>query len=43
MIVQGGLRILDKLDAVDGDVFRKRPVLKTLDWPVMLSRALKMR
>ena len=43
MIVQGGLRVLEKLDAVCGDVFRERPVLKTLDWPVMLSRALRMR
>ena len=43
MIVQGGLRVLEKLDAVRGDVFRERPALKTLDWPVMLSRALRMR
>jgi squalene synthase HpnC len=43
MIVQGGLRILEKLDAVDGDVFNRRPVLKTLDWPQMLFRALRMR
>lgn len=43
MIVQGGLRVLEKLDAVRGDVFRKRPVLKILDWPVMLSRALRIR
>jgi phytoene/squalene synthetase len=43
MIVQGGLRILEKLDAVRGDVFRQRPVLKALDWPVMISRALGLR
>ncbi len=43
MIVQGGLRILDKLDAVRGDVFRRRPVLKTLDWPLIMFRALGMR
>jgi squalene synthase HpnC len=40
MIVQGGLRILDKLERVDGDVFRRRPVLRPLDWPGMLVRAL---
>ena len=43
MIVQGGLRVLEKLDAVRGDVYRLRPVLKTLDWPLMMFRALGMR
>ncbi|MCU0803750.1 MAG: squalene synthase HpnC [Burkholderiales bacterium] len=43
MIVQGGLRILDKLSAVDGDVFRHRPVLRALDWPLMAVRAAAMR
>ena len=43
MIVQGGLRVLEKLDAIRGDVFRQRPVLKTLDWPLMMVRALRMR
>lgn len=43
MIVQGGLRILDKLAAVEGDVFRHRPVLRALDWPLMGLRALGMR
>ena len=40
LIVQGGLRILDKLDRVHGDVFRRRPVLRAWDWPGMLARAL---
>ncbi|MEO8006596.1 MAG: squalene/phytoene synthase family protein, partial [Betaproteobacteria bacterium] len=40
MIVMGGNRILDKLEACGGDVFRHRPVLRTLDWIVMLHRAL---
>jgi len=31
-IASGGLRILDKIDAVDGDVFRHRPVLVLGDW-----------
>ena len=43
MIVQGGLRILDKLDAVRGDVYYHRPVLRTFDWPLMMLRALGLR
>jgi phytoene/squalene synthetase len=43
MIVQGGARILDKLDAVDGDVFRHRPVLEAFDWPLVLWRAFTYR
>jgi len=35
--VHGGLRILDKIDAVSGDVFRHRPVLKPLDWIKIVS------
>ena len=42
MVVQGGLRILEKIERVDGDVFRKRPMLKTCDWPLMAARALVM-
>jgi squalene synthase HpnC len=38
--VQGGLRILDKIEAADYDVFRRRPVLKVFDWPVLLLRAI---
>jgi squalene synthase HpnC len=38
--VQGGMTILDRIDAVGGDVFRHRPVLKTLDWIRILARAL---
>jgi phytoene synthase len=38
--IQGGLRILDKIEAAGYDVFRRRPVLKALDWPVLLVRAL---
>ena len=43
MIVQGGLRVLEKLDTIHGDVFGQRPVLNTVDWPLMLFRALRMR
>jgi squalene synthase HpnC len=41
-IVQGGLRILEKLERVRGDVFHYRPVLRAWDWPLMLARALTM-
>jgi phytoene synthase len=37
--VAGGLRILEKIRAVDYDVFRERPVLRALDWPLLLLRA----
>jgi phytoene/squalene synthetase len=39
LVVQGGLRILERIDRVRGDVFRHRPVLRGPDWLVMLWRA----
>lgn len=39
MIVMGGSRILDKLRASRGDVFRHRPVLQPYDWLTMLFRS----
>jgi phytoene synthase len=39
MIIQGGLRILDKLEAADYDMFDKRPVLKPHDWVIMLAKS----
>lgn len=39
-IVQGGLRILEKIDKAGGDVYHHRPVLRTYDWPLLLFRAL---
>ena len=39
-IVQGGLRILEKIDKAEGDVYHHRPVLRTYDWPLLLLRAL---
>ena len=39
MIIQGGLRILDKIEAADYDVFRRRPVLKPHDWVIMLAKS----
>jgi phytoene synthase len=40
LIVAGGLTILDKIDAVGGDVFNHRPMLTRLDWLSMLCRVL---
>ncbi|MFZ4708589.1 MAG: squalene synthase HpnC [Zwartia sp.] len=41
LIVQGGLRILEKIEHVDFDVFHRRPTLGALDWALMLARALR--
>jgi phytoene synthase len=38
-IVAGGLCILDKIDAVDYDVFNHRPVLGAFDWPRIFFKA----
>jgi phytoene synthase len=40
LTVQGGLRILEKLERAGYDMFRRRPVLKPLDWPLLFARAL---
>lgn len=40
--VQGGLRILERIDAVQGDVFRRRPKLGPWDWLVLAGRSLTM-
>ena len=39
LVVQGGLRILERIDRAGGDVFRNRPVLRAPDWSVMFWRA----
>ncbi|MCX7155769.1 MAG: squalene synthase HpnC [Rhodocyclales bacterium] len=39
-IVAGGLRILDKIEAVDYDVFSRRPTLQAPDWPLILWNSL---
>jgi squalene synthase HpnC len=39
LIAAGGVRILDKIDAVGGDVFRHRPRISVLDWIPMLAHA----
>jgi len=40
LIVAGGLRILEKIEAVSYDVFRRRPKLKAYDWPLLAWRAV---
>ena len=42
LVVQGGLRILQAIEAVQFDVFRRRPKLKARDWIVIMWRALWM-
>lgn len=41
LIIQGGLRIAERIDAVDGDVFNRRPVLRAPDWIQMFFRAVQ--
>ncbi|MGZ9058221.1 MAG: squalene synthase HpnC, partial [Burkholderiaceae bacterium] len=41
LVVQGGLRILERIDAVNGDVFTRRPALSARDWTLMGWRALQ--
>ncbi len=43
LVVQGGLRILEAIERVDYDVFRRRPKLGAPDWLVLGWRALRMR
>jgi phytoene synthase len=42
MIIAGGDRVLTKILANDCDVFRRRPVLRSHDWMVMLARTFSM-
>lgn len=42
LVVQGGLRILDKIEALGFNTFTQRPVIRWWDAPVMLLRALWM-
>ena len=43
LVVQGGLRILEAIEAADYDVFRRRPRLRKPDWLRLGWRALRMR
>jgi squalene synthase HpnC len=40
MVVAGGLRILRAIDLAQGDVFRRRPVLRRRDWAMMFAATL---
>jgi len=40
LVVEGGLRIAERIDATNGDVFRHRPTLGPLDWLLLPMRAL---
>lgn len=42
LVIQGGLRILEAIEAVDYDVFRRRPTLEKRDWLRILWRAWQM-
>jgi phytoene/squalene synthetase len=42
MMVQGGLRILDRLERVQYDVFRQRPKLGKRDWVAVGIAAVRM-
>ena len=41
--VQGGLRILEKIEQAGCDVFRHRPVLRWFDWPLLFVRAMRRK
>ena len=43
LVMQGGLRILDRIEAAGYDVFRQRPVLGARDWIAIGIAALRMR
>ena len=42
LVVQGGLRILDKIAALQFATLRTRPTLRWWDYAVMLWRAVRM-
>jgi phytoene synthase len=42
LVIQGGLRIAERIEAVQGDVFYRRPVLRGTDWARLCLRAAAM-
>jgi squalene synthase HpnC len=42
-VIAGGERILQRIEAVGADVFRRRPTLRKRDWALVGLRALKRR
>lgn len=43
LVVQGGLRILERIEASGYDMFRHRPKLGKSDWLLLLLRAVRMK
>ncbi len=43
LVVQGGLLILECIEAVDYDVFQRRPKLGKSDWLLLIWRAISMK
>ena len=43
LVVQGGLRILDKIEALGFDTWSQRPTIGKADAPLLAWRALRMR
>jgi len=43
LVVQGGLRILDKIEALGFDTFSQRPTVGAADAPLLAWRAVRMR
>lgn len=43
LVVMGGLRILERIEAVGFDVFRQRPTLTRSDWPRLMWRAINYK
>ena len=43
LVVQGGLRILDRIEALHYATLTQRPTIKIRDWPLMLWRAWRMK
>jgi len=41
LVIHGGLRILERIDARGGDVFRQRPTLRAGDWLAVFWRGLQ--
>lgn len=42
LVVQGGLRILERIELAEHDVFRRRPVLGPGDWLRLFGRSIRM-
>jgi phytoene/squalene synthetase len=37
-VIAGGMRILERIERVDGDVFNRRPMLTKRDWALLALR-----